>query len=66
MYCPLRLKCVFLDFHVFNNWYWFHFHKTSFVLDPDGTLHACVMLIEEIFDHFLLKLDNLNNKCLNV
>jgi len=43
--------CVFLhylgekelsNFHVFNNWYWFYFHKTFFVLDLDTVhLHEC-------------------------
>ena len=26
-------KNALSDFHVFNNRYWFYFHKTSFVLD---------------------------------
>jgi len=45
-----RTWCVFLHyldenelskFHVFNNRYWFYFHKTSFVLNPN-TAHLCL------------------------
>ena len=44
------------NFHVFNNWYWFYFHKTFFVLDLDTVhLHECTWrTIRILLAHVLL------------
>jgi len=44
------------NFHVFNNYYWFYFHKTYLFSIP--TLHACVNVRRGQFEHFLLKLSS--------
>jgi len=48
MYCPPHLMCVptlprrneCSNFHVFNNWYWFYFHKAVFALKPNFHIFA--------------------------